>query len=189
VPFNTLRENQRARLVLSNGMVYVAWASHGDNRPYHGGVIGFNASTLAIAGTFNANPNGNDSGIWMSGGAPAADSSGNLYFLTGNGTVRCELRPDYGDSTLKLSTSGGLSVAGYFTPADQQNLEGGDTDHGSGGAAILVDQPSGPHQHLVIRVQYDDGTIQRGANVAVTCVGSLGRSMLRHYKENCYMPS
>jgi len=29
-------------------------------------------------------------------------------------------------------------------------LEGGDTDHGSGGAAILVDQPSGPHPRLVI---------------------------------------
>ena len=37
----------------------------------------------AIVGTFNANPNGSDSGIWMGGGAPAADSSGNLYFLDG----------------------------------------------------------------------------------------------------------
>jgi chitodextrinase len=152
VTFNTLRENQRPGLVLSNSVVYVAWASHGDNGPYHGWVIGFNASTLAIAATFNANPNGSDAGIWMSGGAPAADSSGNLYFLTGNGTFDANSGgSDYGDSTMKLSTSGGLSVASYFTPADQQNLEGGDTDHGSGGAAILVDQPStAPHQHLVI---------------------------------------
>jgi chitodextrinase len=152
VTFNTLRENQRPGLVLSGGVIYVAWASHGDNGPYHGWVIGFNASTLAIAGTFNANPNGSDSGIWMSGGAPAADSSGNLYFLTGNGTFDANSGgSDYGDSTVKLSTSGGLSVASYFTPADQQNLEGGDTDHGSGGAAILVDQPmNAPHQHLLI---------------------------------------
>ncbi len=152
VAFNTLRENQRPGLVLSNGVVYVAWASHGDNGPYHGWVIGFNASTLAIAATFNANPNGSDSGIWMGGGAPAADSSGNLYFLTGNGTFDANSGgSDYGDSTVKLSTSGGLSVASYFTPADQQNLEGGDTDHGSGGAAILVDQPmNAPHQHLLI---------------------------------------
>lgn len=151
VAFNTLRENQRPGLVLSGGVVYVAWASHGDNGPYHGWVIGFNASTLSIAGTFNANPNGSDSGIWMSGGAPAADSSGNLYFLTGNGTFDANSGgSDYGDSTVKMSTTAPYSVAGYFTPADQQNLEGGDTDHGSGGAAILVDQPSGPHQHLVI---------------------------------------
>ena len=152
VTFNTLRENQRPGLVLSNGVVYVSWASHGDNGPYHGWVIGFNASTLAITSTFNANPNGSDSGIWMSGGAPAVDASGNIYFLTGNGTFDAASGgSDYGDSTVKLSTSGGvLSVASYFTPADQAGLEGGDTDHGSGGAAILVDLPSGAHPHLVI---------------------------------------
>jgi chitodextrinase len=151
VAFSTLRQNQRPGLVLSNGVVYVAWASHGDNGPYHGWVIGFDKTTLARVATFNANPNGSDSGIWMGGGAPAADSSGNLYFLTGNGTFDVNSGGiDYGDSTVKLSTAGGFSVAGYFTPADQQNLEGGDTDHGSGGAAILVDQPTGPHQHLMI---------------------------------------
>ena len=152
VAFNTLTENQRPGLVLSNGVVYVAWASHGDNPPYHGWVIGFSASTLAITGTFNANPNGSDTGIWMSGGAPSADSSGNLYFLTGNGTFDANSGgSDYGDSTVKLSTSGGMSVASYFTPADQASLEGSDVDHGAGGAAILVDQPVGaPFQHLVI---------------------------------------
>ena len=151
VAFNTLRQHQRPGLVLSNGTVYVAFASHGDNTPYHGWVLGYDKSMLALVATFNANPNGNDSGIWMSGGAPAADSAGNLYFLTGNGTFDANTGgSDYGDSTVKLSTSGGLAVSSYFTPADQANLQGGDTDHGSGGAAILLDQPSGPHQHLVI---------------------------------------
>jgi hypothetical protein len=152
VTFNTLRENQRPGLVLSNGVVYVAWASHGDNGPYHGWVVGFDKTTLAQVSMWNANPNGSDSGIWMGGGAPAADSSGNLYFLTGNGTFDLNTGgSDYGDSTVRLSTSGGLTVAGYFTPADQQNLENGDADHGSGGAAILVDQPNtAPHQHLML---------------------------------------
>ena len=101
--------------------------------------------------TFNANPNGSDSGIWMSGGAPAADSTGNLYFLTGNGTFDANTGgPDYGDSTVKLSTSGGLSVADYFTPMNQASLSAGDIDHGSGGAAILLDQLSGPVTHLII---------------------------------------
>jgi len=114
VAFSTLRQNQRPGLVLSNGVVYVAWASHGDNGPYHGWVIGFDKTTLARVATFNANPNGSDSGIWMGGGAPAADSSGNLYFLTGNGTFDVNSGgTDYGDSTVKLSTAGGLSVAGY----------------------------------------------------------------------------
>lgn len=86
----------------------------------------------------------------MSGGAPAADSSGNLYFLTGNGSFDANVGgSNYGDSTVKLSASG-LSVAGYFTPLDQASLYSEDLDHGSGGAAILLDQPSGPVPHLLI---------------------------------------
>jgi len=41
-------------------------------------------------------------------------------------------------------------VSQYFTPSDQANDNANDADFGSGGAAILVDQPSGPVQHLVI---------------------------------------
>lgn len=151
VPFDTLRENQRPGLVLLNSVVYVAWASHGDNGPYHGWVIGFDKTSLARVATFNANPNGSDSGIWMGGGAPAADSAGNLYFLTGNGTFDANTGgSDYGDSTVKLGTSGGLAVADYFTPLDQANLNAADRDHGSGGAAILMDPSSGPVAHLLI---------------------------------------
>lgn len=151
VPFDTLRENQRPGLVLLNGVVYVSWASHGDNGPYHGWVIGFDKTSLSRVATFNANPNGSDAGIWMGGGAPAADSSGNLYFLTGNGTFDANTGgSDYGDSTVKLSTTGGLSVADYFTPMDEATLSANDTDHGAGGAAILMDPSSGPVAHLLI---------------------------------------
>jgi hypothetical protein len=55
---------------------------------------------------------------------------------------------DYGDSFLKLTSD--LSVAQYFTPSDQANDNANDVDFGSGGAAIVVDQPSGPVAHLVI---------------------------------------
>src|SRR4029077_7202669 len=72
----------------------------------------------------------------------------NLYLLTGNGSF--DGASNYGDSTVKLSTASGLTVAGYFTPDNQQNLDPIDLDHGSGGAAILVDQPTGPVPHLLI---------------------------------------
>jgi len=159
VAFDPRNELQRPGLALVNGVIYVAWASHEDHDPYHGWVIGFNATTLAQVpnAVFNTTPNHvgtvsySRGGIWMGGGAPAADTSGNLYFLTGNGTFDADSGgSNYGDSTMKLSTTAGLSVSDWFTPADQANLDGADTDHGSGGAAILVDQPTGPVQHLVI---------------------------------------
>jgi hypothetical protein len=151
VAFNTLTQNQRPGLALVNGVVYITWASHGDRDPYHGWVVGYSAGNLAQAPVvFNDSPNGSRSGIWMSGGAPAADNSNNLYLITGNGTYDGKTKSDYGDTFLKLSTVGGVSVADWFTPADQSSLEGGDTDFGSGGAAILVDQPSSPVPHLVI---------------------------------------
>ena len=74
---------------------------HEDGDPYHGWVLGFNASTFALPSNFvlNLTPNqvagftNSRGGIWMSGGAPAADAGGNnLYLSTGNGTFRCRHR-------------------------------------------------------------------------------------------------
>ena len=157
--FNTLTENQRAGLALVNGIIYVCWGSHGDNDPYHGWVMGFSAGNLAVApvAVWSSTPNQvggvaqSRGGVWMAGGAPAADSSNNLYILTGNGLFDADSGgSDYADSTVKLSTAAGLSVAGYFTPDNQLFLGSNDADHGSGGAAILIDQPAGPVQHLLI---------------------------------------
>jgi hypothetical protein len=159
LPFNSLTENQRAGLALVNGVVYIAWGSHGDNDPYHGWVIGYNAGNLAAgpAAIWNSTPNAvsgftnSRGGIWMAGGAPAADSSNNLYLLTGNGSFNANVGgTNYGDSTVKLGTASGLAVADYFAPEDEANLYASDLDHGAGGAAILVDQPSGPVPHLLI---------------------------------------
>jgi hypothetical protein len=159
VAFDSRNESQRPGLVLSNGLVYVAWASHEDHDPYHGWVIGFNASTLVPVANavFNTTPNQvgtlsySRGGIWMGGGAPAVDSTGNLFFITGNGTFDANTGgSNYGDSVVKLSTAGGLSVADYFTPLDQASLDANDIDFGSGAATILVDQPAGPVTHLII---------------------------------------
>jgi hypothetical protein len=159
VAFDPRNENQRPGLVLSNGIVYVSWASHEDHDPYHGWVIGFSAATLAPVpnAVFNATPNlvgtlsYSRGGIWMGGGAPAVDASGNLYFITGNGTFDANAGgSNYGDSVVKLGTTSGLSVLDYFTPLDEATLDANDTDFGSGAATILIDQPTAPVPHLLI---------------------------------------
>jgi hypothetical protein len=147
ISYSPVSQNQRAGLALLNGTVYIAWGSHGDLGTYYGWIMGYNAATLAQVSVFNDDPGVGFGGIWMAGGAPAADSSNNLYVITGNGNF--DGATLFGDSFLKLSTPG-LSVLSFFAPADQGSLDSGDTDFGSGGATILVDQPSGPVQHLAI---------------------------------------
>jgi fibronectin type 3 domain-containing protein len=157
VAFQSLHENQRAALLLLNGTVYVAFGGHGDQRPYHGWVIGFNASNLATSMVFCTSPNdpgtrpdggGSGSGIWQSGDGLATDSSGNIYFATGNGQFDVNTGGiDYGDTLMKISQAG--AVVDYFTPHDQQSMNDLDLDLGSGGVILLPDQP-GPHPHLAI---------------------------------------
>ena len=155
IAFNAQLNNQRCGLALVNGVVYVTWASHEDTGSYHGWIMGYtyNGSSFAQSSVLNVTPNGLKGGLWMSGGAPAADSSGNLYAITGNGTFDASnssgFNNDYGDSLLQLSPT--LAVPQYFTPTDQLTDFQGDNDFGAGGAAVLADLPAGsPVTHLVI---------------------------------------
>lgn len=146
VPFDLRMEHQRSGLALANGVVYVSWAAHEDADPYHGWLIGYNATTLAQVSKFNATPNGTRGGIWMGGGAPAIDSNNNLYVLTGNGTFD-NSNANFGDSALKLDPN--LSVTDWFTPYNQADLETFDTDLASSGLLLLPDQTTGP-THLLV---------------------------------------
>jgi hypothetical protein len=153
--FNPQKQLQRSGLALVNGLIYVVWASHEDTGPYYGWIAGYsyNGTTFSLAQVLNITADGTAGGIWMSGGAPAADSSNQLYIITGNGTFDASNsstpNDDYGDSLLKLSTS--LTVAQYFTPTDQLTDEQNDQDFGAGGAVVLADLPAGsPFTHLVM---------------------------------------
>ena len=152
VPFDPLRHMNRAALLLNNGVVYIGSASHCDNGPYHGWLIGCGAQTMALSNVFNTTPNGGLGGIWQAGGGPAADTSGNIYFITGNGTFDGSTNQDYGDSFVKLSTTNGLAVADFFTPNNQSALESADLDLGSGGAVALPDEAGGTTTNLHLLV-------------------------------------
>ena len=139
VTFNPATENQRPGLLLYNGVVYVSWASHCDTQPYHGWIVGFDASTLAQKYVYNSSANGGLAGIWMSGQAPSVDDQGFIYVTTGNGTTGTSTDPNdmtnRGESLLKLSTS--LNLVDFFTPDDWDALNTGDLDYGCDGVLLL----------------------------------------------------
>src|ERR1017187_9811481 len=150
VSYDPLRQHQRSGLMLVNGVVYVASAAHCDIGPYHGWILGYNATNLAQVAAFNTPPNGGLGGVCMSGCGPSADASGNVYVSTGNGTFDVDTGgSDYGSSVIEFSANSGLAVTDYFTPFDQASLSASDTDLGSGGVLLLPDQ-SGPNAHLAI---------------------------------------
>jgi hypothetical protein len=141
--FTPSRELQRTGLLLSNGVVYFAFASFGDQAPAHGWVFGYNAATLQRVSLFNSSPDGGYGGIWQSGQGLAADAAGYLYFIIGNGTFNANTvnGKDFGDSFVKVdpanSTNGQLPVADWFTPYNQSYLDAHDIDLGSAGALLI----------------------------------------------------
>jgi len=130
-------------LALRSGTLYVSFASHGDNGPYHGWIFAYDASTLKLLGIFNTTPNGLTDptgypiaagGIWQGGAGPASDGK-NIYFSTGNGKFD-PATGSYGDSILRIQNRQ-FSVADWFAPANQLNLDDYDADLGSGGVMLL----------------------------------------------------
>jgi hypothetical protein len=159
VVFDPKQYKERPGLLQINGTIYTTWSSHCDFRPYTSWVMAFSADTLAQTSVLNLTPNGNDGGIWMAGTAPAADASGNLFFIIGNGTFDTTLdangfpvKGDCGNCFVKLSTSGGLKLADYFTPHNTVAESNADQDFGSGGGILLLDvtDSGGKLRHLSV---------------------------------------
>jgi uncharacterized protein (TIGR03437 family) len=142
---------QRPGLLLLNGTVYLGMSSHCDIGQYHGWLIGYDAKTLQQTTVYNNTPNGVMGSFWAGGAAPAADSAGNIYVVAGNGTFSAGSGgPDLGESYIKLSTNGGLSVADYFAPFNYASLDSGDLDVGSAGVVLLPDSVgTAAHPHLM----------------------------------------
>lgn len=153
ISFDPFRSNQRAALLLMNGVVYISWASHGleSKFPYHGWVLGYDENTLALIQTFCVTPNGDQGGIWQSGDGLAGDTLGNIFFMSGNGTFDASKGGiDYGMSYVKLSSTAGLTVADYFTPYNAVTESSGDLDLGSGGPLLLPYQSGATFPNLAV---------------------------------------
>ena len=159
VLWNPLRQFNRPAVALQNGVVYLAFASHGDNTPYHGWLFAYNATNVAQQlSVYNSTPNGGLGGFWQSGGGPVFDAAGNLYLMTGNGDFNATggtfnaLTNNFGMSMMKFSTTNGIiKLADYFTPNDESNLSGEDSDLASGAPLALPDSAgSVAHPHLMV---------------------------------------
>jgi hypothetical protein len=177
--FNPTVHVERPGLLISNGVVYTSWGSHCDAGSYAGWVIGYSEATLKQAGVLNLIPNGNDGGIWAAGSGPAADASGNVFLLTGNGTFDATLnasgfpsKSDFGNAFVKLSTSGSLSVADYFTMTNTVAESDSDVDLGSGGLMLLPPLDNGQGTGTLVSLVVGAG---KDGNIYILNQANLGK--------------
>jgi len=146
VTFDPRLYEERSGLTLTNGKLIVAFTSHCDQGAYTGWVMAYDPLTLSQTSVLNVTPNGSMGGIWMAGAGPAADAAGNIYLLDGNGTFDTTLNGsgfpingNFGNSFLKIATTGVLAVADYFATFDTVSKSNADGDLGSGGTLLLPD--------------------------------------------------
>lgn len=136
VSFVSSQQKNRSGSFISGNNVYITFASFGEDvPPYNGWIIGYNKTTLAQTQVWCNTCGGLGAGIWMSGGAPALDASGNIYVITGNGDW--DGTALFGESFVRLNVS--LTEADFFTPTNWATLNAGDTDLGSARALLIDD--------------------------------------------------
>lgn len=159
VVFDPSQYAERSGLLLLNGVIYTAWTSHCDARPYTGWIIGYDESTLERTSVLDVTPNGHEGAIWQAGAGMSSDGK-NIYFLDANGSFDTTLNKkgfpingDYGNAFVKLSTiNNKLAVADYFNMFNTVDESNQDEDLGSGGTIVLppMKDTKGKTRHLAI---------------------------------------
>jgi hypothetical protein len=139
VNFDPKNQWSRASLAYNNGALYVAIGSHCDDNSgaITGWLLRYNTK-LQLQHSFHTveTSGGTElASIWMTGFAPAIDSNGNVFVVTGNGDFT-RGKKDWGESVLKLPAE--LTyVTTSFTVSAYRNLNINDEDFGSGGVMLL----------------------------------------------------
>jgi hypothetical protein len=186
VVFDPAQYNERPGLLQIGSTIFTTWGSHCDAGPYTSWVMAYNADTLHQSGVINMVPNGNEGGIWMAGAAPAADASGNIYFIIGNGDFGTTLdsngfpaNKNCGNCFAKLSSTLPLALLDYFTPFNTVMESNADTDFGSGGPLLLPDvvDSNGQTRHLAVGAGKDQ-------NIYVVDRDNMGK--FNSSKDNIY---
>ncbi len=152
-------QNQRPALLLYNNIVYVASAAYCDWGPYHGWILGFDATTLNLKYTYNTTPDGGMGGIWMAGEGISVGQDGNLYVVTGNGTTTSDNTKVGNRSSSLIKLSPQLTALDWFTPSNYAYIDSADLDYGSDGVLIVPNSSttiSGSKEGISYVVDYNN---------------------------------
>lgn len=143
ITFDPLKQMQRPGLLKVGNRIFIGFASQCDSRPYHGWVLGYDASTLAQTHVHITTPNGGEGGIWNGGVGLNADEAGDIYYTAGDvydtsGQPEFNGAGNLGNSMVRLHDNGStLSVVTKFTPFDTRTVSPTDRSLGNGGGILI----------------------------------------------------
>ncbi len=193
--FGAEDQDQRAGLLLMNGVVYAGFGSVCDTSPFQGWVFGVSTSGQ-IKARWASVTNGDGGGVWQAGVGLSSDRPGSILLATGNGGAPSTPAPgssppsSCGECVIRLDVQpdGTLKPVDFFAPFDAAQLDQFDSDFGSGGVEGLPDQYFGTASvpHLAIAVgkegyvyllnRDDLGGYQQGTGQGDEVVQRLGPS-------------
>jgi outer membrane protein assembly factor BamB len=149
--FDPLQQLQRPALLMMNGVVYTAFGSHCDTKPYEGWIVGV-SSTGEVVTKWATSFFKHGAAIWQSGSGLMSDGPGQMLFTTGNGfeageadapvgTGKQKPPPEgkLGESVVRAEVlpGGELETTDYFSPFNSKELDEKDADIGSAGPVAL----------------------------------------------------
>ena len=154
--FSAADQYQRAGLLLLDGVIYTAFASHCDHAPYNGWISGTSTDGRS-KGLWSTQAKSTGGGIWQSGAGLSSDGVGSIFAAVGNGTspnAVFKAAGNFAESIVHLNvTPRGLQATDVFSPSSRQVQSAMDYDVGSGGVVILPDAwGSSASPHLAIGV-------------------------------------
>jgi hypothetical protein len=190
--FQAAQNRQRPGLLRSNGNVYAGFGSFCDidANVSRGWVLGWQAGSLTPLPANHLNnllASSPDSffltSVWMSGYGLAADTGGDIFFVTGNsdysgGTYN--KKTNLSESVIKLS-SDLTTVESYFSPTNVGQLERDDGDFGSGGVMLLPPQ-TGRKSNLAVAAGKDGNMYLLNADR----LGKFGGSIAKYGVGGCW---
>jgi hypothetical protein len=131
-----LKHMNRPGLLKAGNAIYLGFASNCDIGPYHGWVLGYDATTLQQTAVHVDTPSGGEGGIWHGGVGLNADDNGDVFYVSGNGTF--DGVKNFGNSVVRLKPgASGFTVGSFFTPFDSSTANASDLDLGSTGAMLI----------------------------------------------------
>jgi hypothetical protein len=153
----------RAGLAYNDGGIYISASSHCDNNASSiaGWVMRYDRQpkkdllkqTRAFS-TIRTKAGYQLAAIWAAGFAPAIDTDGSVFAVTGNGNYAKGGR-DWGETVMRLTPDLGR-VDDFFTPASYASLNARDLDFGSGGVLLIPQRDGQKAPPLAVAMGKDD---------------------------------